>query len=235
MLEIVGLFHSSKKRMDNKLIEMKKKINVKIECFCLIFISIFLFRCQGNVQENKDCSKFANEIYQEVSDTSLAKEAFEFQEYLLEKFGEKSVKGINYEAYHLQFYSSFGYGKSVKFVNKNGVYSIAVKCVTKEGLYPDCKEYAIRIDKEEWNELERMIYEFNFWTEEDFKTNKDVLDGYAYILEGNRPQAKKCNKKTYKLVGRGSPIYDKIGALCDYILGYESQLKFKYEQSNKIK
>ncbi len=214
---------------------MQKKINIKLEYFCLIFISIFLFRCQGNVQGSKDCSKFANEIYQEVSDTTLAKEAFEFQEYLLEKFGEKSVKGINYEAYHLQFYSSFGYGKSVKFVNKNGVYSIAVKCVTKEGLYPDCKEYAIRIDKEEWNELERMIYEFNFWTEEDFKTNKDVLDGYAYILEGNRPQAKKCNKKTYKLVGRGSPRYDKIGALCGYILDYEGQLKFKYEQSNKIK
>ncbi|WP_421799539.1 hypothetical protein [Haliscomenobacter sp.] len=214
---------------------MKKKMNMKLKCFCLVFISIILFRCQGNVQKNKDCSKFENEIYQEVSDTSLAKEAFDFQKYLLEKFGEKSVKGINYGAYHLQFYSSFGYGKSVKFVNKNGVYSIAVKCITKEELYPDCKEYAIRIDKEEWNELERMIYEFNFWTEEDFKTSKDVLDGYAYILEGNRPEAKKCNKKIYKLVGRGSPKYDKIGALCDYILGYESQLKFKYEQSNKIK
>ncbi len=221
--------------MNSKSIAMKKKINIKLEYFCLIFISIFLFRCQGNVQKNKDCSKFANEIYQEVSDTSLAKEAFEFQKYLLEKFSEESVKGLNYEAYHLQFYSSHGYGESVKFVNKNGVYSIAIKCRSKEEWLPDCKEYEIRIDKEEWNELERMIYEFNFWTEEDFKTNKGVLDGYAYILEGNRPEAKKCNKKAYKLVGRGSPRYDKIGALCGNILDYEDQLKFKYEQRNKIK
>lgn len=218
-----------------KSFEMKKKIKMKLKCFCLFFVPIILFGCEGDFLKNKDCSKFANEIYQEVSDTSLVKEAFNFQKYLLEKFGEKSVKVINYEAYHLQFYSSFGYGKSVKFVNKNGVYSIAVKCVTKEELYPDCKEYKIRIDKEEWNELERMIYEFNFWTEEDFKANKDVLDGYAYILEGNRPEAKKCNKKTYKLVGRGSPRYDKIGALCGYILDYEEQLRFRYEQSNKIK
>lgn len=101
--------------------------------------------------------------------------------------------------------------------------------------YPDCKEYKIRIDSAEWNELERMIDEFNFWTEENFKVNKDVLDGSAYILEGNRPQAKKCGKKTYKLVARGSPRFDKIGALCGYILDYEEQLKFKYAQSNRIK
>lgn len=214
---------------------MKKKINIKIEYFCLIFISTILFRCQGNIQENKDCSRFANEVYKEVSDTSLAKGAFDYQKILLERFAETSVKGLNYEAYHLQFYSSHGYGKSVKFENKNSVYSIAVKCRTKDDWLPDCKEYEIGIDKEEWNELECMIYEFNFWTEEDFKTNKDVLDGYVYILEGNRPEAKKCNRKTYKLVARGSPRYDKIGALCSYILEYEDQLKFKYEQLNKIK
>lgn len=214
---------------------MKKKINIKPEYLCLIFISIFLFRCQGKVRENRDCSKFANEIYKEVSDTSLAKEAFGYQKYLLEKFDEQSVKGLNYEAYHLQFYSSHGYGKSVKFENKNSVYSIAVKCITQGDWLPDCREYKIGIDREEWNELERMIYEFNFWTEEDFKTNKDVLDGYVYILAGNRPEAKKCNKKAYKLVGRSSPGYDKIGALCGYILDYEDQLKFKYEQRNKLK
>lgn len=214
---------------------MKKKISSKLKYLFLIFISIFLFRCQWNAQENKACSKFANEIYQEVSDTSLAKEAIDFQQYLLEKFGEESVKGLNYEAYHLLFYSAHGYGESVKFEHKNGVYSIAVKCVTKEELFPDCKEYKIRIDSTEWNELERMIYEFNFWTEEDFKANKDVLDGYAYILEGNRPKAKKCGKKSYKLVGRGAPRFDKIGALCGYILDYEGQLKLKYEQMNKIK
>lgn len=209
---------------------MNRKMNIKLKYFFLIIIAILLFRCQ----KNRDCLRFANEIYQEVSDTSLAKGAFDYQKYLLEKFCEESVKGLNYEAYHLQFYSSHGYGKSVRFERKNGVCSIAVKCITKEEWYPDCKEYKIRIDSAEWNELERMIDEFNFWTEEDFKVNKDVLDGYAYILEGNRPKAEKCGKKAYKLVARGSPRFDKIGALCGYILDYEGQLKFKYEQSSEI-
>ena len=175
---------------------MKKKTSIRLEYCYLIFILIFLFSCQENVQENKDCSKFVNEIYKEVvSDTSLVRGVLDYQKILLERFDESSVKGLNFEAYHLQFYSSMGYGKSVKFENN----------------------------------------EFNFWTEKEFKVNTDVLDGYAYFLEGNRPEAEKCNKKTYKLVALGSPRYDKIGALCDYILEYEDQLKFKYEQMNKIK
>ena len=215
---------------------MKKKLNIRLEYCCVIFISIFLFSCQKNVQENKDCSKFANEIYKGgVSDTSLTREALNYQKKLLERFGETSVNGLNYEAYYLQFYSTHGYGKSVKFEKKNGGCLITVKCKTKEEWLPDCKEYQIGIDIEEWTELERMIYEFNFWTEEHVKTDKDVLDGYVFLLEGNRPEAEKCDKKTYKLVARGSPRYDKIGALCDYILAYEDQLKFKYEQMNKIK
>lgn len=217
--------------MNIKLMKMQKKINIKLKSLCLILISMFLLRCQGN----KDCSKFANEIYKEISDTSLRKEAFDYQKNLLENFCETSVKGLNYEAYHLQFYSAHGYGKSVKFEHKKGVYSIAVKCLTKEDSLPDCKAYQIRIDREEWNKLEQMIYEFDFWTAEDFRSNKGVLDGYAYLLEGNRPEAKKCDKKTYKLVARGSPEYDKMGALCDYILQYECQLKFRYKQSNKMK
>ena len=49
------------------------------------------------------------------------------------------------------------------------------------------------------------------------------------------PTTKKCNKKTYKLVARGTPRYDKMGALCENILEYESHLRFQYEQMNKIK
>ena len=215
---------------------MNKKTLIRLEYYSLIFILIFLLSCQENVQENIDCSKFADEIYEkEVSDTSLVRKVFDYQKFLLEKFGETSVKGLNYEAYHLQLHSSHGHGKSVKFEKKNNGCSITVKCKTKGEWLQDCKEYAIGIEREEWDELEKMIYEFNFWTEEDFKTNENVLDGFTYLLEGNRPEAKKCNKKTYKLIARGSPMYDKIGALCEYIFEYEDQLKFRYEQLNKIK
>lgn len=215
---------------------MKKKTNIGLEYCYLIFIGIFLFCCQGNVQEKQNCSKFANEIYKEgVSDTSLAREAFYYQKILLERFGETSVKGLHYEAYSMQFYSTLGYGKSVKFEKRNGGCSITIKCNPKGEWLSDCKEYQIGIDIEEWNKLESMIYEFDFWTEEDFKANKDVLDGCVFLLEGNRPEAVNCDKKTYKLVARGSPRYDKIGALCNYIFEYEEHLKFTYEQMNEIK
>lgn len=216
---------------------MKNKINTKLQYSCMILILIFLFSCKENVQKEKDCAKFIKEIYQEVvSDTTFVRGILDYQKILLERFGESSVKGLNFEAYHLQYYSTMGYGKSVKFENRNGICSIAVKCRTIGNCCPDYKEYEIGIDKEEWDELEKMIYEFNFWTEEDFKDNKGaVLDGYVYLLEGNRPQAEKCDKRTYKLVARGSPRYDKMGALSNYILEFEDQLKFKYEQKKKIK
>ena len=214
---------------------MNKKATIVLKYACLIFISIFLFACQGNVQENKDCSKCADEIYKEVSDTSLLNSVFGFQKNLLEKFSESSVKGLDHEAYHLQFYSSFGYGKSVKFEHNNGVYSIVVKCGTTKERLDECKEYAIVIDWEDWDKLEKMIYEFDFWTEEDVWRERLVADGFLYILEGNRPEAKKCNKKAYKIIARGSPGYEKMGALCNYIFSFEQQLKLKYEQRYMIR
>lgn len=215
---------------------MKNEGNKRMNYFGLILISILIISCQSKFQEKESCSTYANENYPKLTpDTSLIKEAFEYQEILLERFGESSVKGLNHEAYHLQFYSSHGYGKSVKFEKKVRGCTISVKCKSKKEWYEDCKEYQIEIDEDEWDELEKMIYEFNFWTAEDFRANQGVLDGYALFLAGNRPQAEKCNKKTYKLVGRGSPRYDKMEALCDNILEYEEQIKFRYEQLNKIK
>jgi hypothetical protein len=210
-------------------IEMQDKSNNKsIYCY-LILILICLISCQEKVQENGECSKFIHEKYLEKQfDSVLVKEASEYREILLKRFDEISIKGINHEAYHLQFYSSHGFGKSVKFEKNISGCSLNIKCISKVEWSPDCENYQIRISEEEWNEFEKMIYEFNFWTEEEFRGNKNVLDGYVYFLEGNRPEAKKCNKRTYQLIGRGSPRFDKIGALCDYISEYEYQLALRY-------
>ncbi len=215
-------------------IKKMKKIKTILAFSFQAFITLVLFGCQTNAQNNKDCAGIENEVYkEEVTDLS-EKDALGYQKTLLERFGETSVKGLSNEAYQLQFYSINGFGKSVKFEETNGGCSISVKCMFKEVQRPDCKEYKIDIEKKEWNKLKGMIYEFNFWTEENFRMNNNVLDGFVFLLEGNRPDAEKCGKKTYKLVVRGSPEYNKIGALCDYILDYEDRLKFKYEQLNKI-
>jgi hypothetical protein len=201
--------------------------NKKSIFYTLIFALIFLSTCQ--VKE--ECVKFIDEEYLDVQiDSNFLVGAFEYKDRLIKKFGETPIKDLNYSAYHLQFFSSFGFGQSIKFEKKDFGYLLSVKCITKEGYLQDCNEYQAIIDEEDWNELEEMIYEFNFWTAQQFKKSSgDVLDGFTYCLEGNRPEAINCNKKTYQFIVRSSPRYDKIGALCDYIMRYEFNLAQKYK------
>ena len=215
---------------------MKININQNSVCLFLVSIFIFLFSCQLNNEVKDECLKYADEKYAELkTDTALVVEANKNYKYLLTRFDENPIEGLNHEAYRLLFYSSFAYGKIIKFEKGNNSWSLSVKCHNYNDAAEECKEYQIGIDKEEWDEFEKMVYEFNFWTAEDFRATKNVLDGYVFFLEGNRPEAKKCKKKTYKLVGRGSPRYDRMDALCHNILAYENQIKFRYEQLNKIK
>lgn len=192
--------------------------------------------CKENKDQQADCSKFINEIYQTIPvDSQTIKEVYDYQDYLLKKFNDTSIKQLNYEAYHLQFYSTHGFGKAVKFERKKfeGIdglyYYLSVKCLKDEDWNPDCENYVIGLEKEEWDIFEQLIYEFDFWVEESkFLNNENVLDGYGYLLEGIRPEAKKCNKKTYQFIVRGSPEFDKMGALSEYILAYEEQLAARY-------
>lgn len=198
---------------------------------CLVAVLMALTNCTQIMQGPDDCSKFANEEYlEEQVDSSLMVTEPEYQDGLKERFNDVSVKGVGYEAYNLQYISSWGHGKLVKFEKQKGNYSLSVKCGGKENSNKKCKEYKIRISEEEWDELERMIYEFNFWTEETVRVNLSATDGYAYFLEGNRPAAEKCGKKSYKLTVRGAMVYDKLDALCGNILDYEDQLAFYYRE-----
>lgn len=104
-----------------------------------------------------------------------------------------------------------------------------MKCIGDEGWNDECEEYQNTIDEEEWQELEKMIYEYDFWTAQHFRSNQNVLDGYILILEGVRTGAADCNIDTHKLVARGSPQYDKIGDLCHNIIDYEQTLRMRYE------
>ena len=215
---------------------MKTNMLKKSNFIFLVFIFIVIAGCQNLSKSNDECSKFKNEIYTEhIIDSKMKTEALTTHKSLLRKFNEDSVEELNHESYQMQFYSSHGNGKLIRFEKKNSGGILSVKCNGKVDWQSECKEYQIDIELDEWHVIENMIYEFNFWTSEEFRENKNVLDGYVYFLEGKRPKAEKCNKKIFKLVGRSSPRYDKIAALCENILEYEDQLKFRYEQMNKIK
>lgn len=202
--------------------------------YFILLLLLGLTNCQEKAQKLEECSKFEHEVYlEESTDSVLVREALEYHNILLQRFANTSIKALAHESYHVQFYSSHGFGRSLKFEQRMDGYYLSKKCVSRNDSAPKCEEYQIEINKEDWDKLEWIIYEFNFWTTENFRTNRDVLDGYVYYLAGNRPAAKKCNKKTYKLVGRGSPDYDKMEALCYYLERYEEQLANKY--GNRVK
>lgn len=194
--------------------------------YLLLVVITILASCQVKPEQ---CLKIIHEKYPNGQVYPvLFQQAIEEKDSLLEDFNETPIKNLDHTAYHLLFYSSHGYGRSIKVEQKDSTYLLSQKNIPREGWFPERENYQIRISEEEWAEFEAMIYEFDFWTAQHMKINQDVLDGFVYFLEGNRPSAKKCKKRTYQLLVRGSPEYDKIGALCDYILRYEEELSLKY-------
>ncbi len=200
---------------------------VKSIFWSIAFGLICLFGCRAK----QECPELERKAYSDKQvDSVLAKQISDYRDTLLNRFEETPIKGLNYKAYHLLFHSSHGYGESIKFeINDYGCF-LTVKCIKKGDYLPECLNYKTKITEEEWNQLEEMMYEFDFWTAGPFRNNENVLDGYGFFLEGNKPEAAVCGKKTYQLVVRGSPRYDKIGALCEYIMEYKEQLVFRYSQ-----
>ena len=198
----------------------------KIFYLLQVLIIIISLSCQNK----KDCSDFMNETYlDEQIDPGEMQKLLAERDTLLRRFDVKPIKGQNQAIYHLLYYSSHGFGQSIKFEKKDSSYFLTSKCLVKTGWPSECENFHMEITKSAWDDFEKMIYEFNFWTENQLEANRNVLDGFVFILEGVRPEAEKCGKRTYQLIGRGSPQYDKIGELCKCIINYKEQIGFHYQ------
>lgn len=131
----------------------------------------------------------------------------------------------------MMYYSSHSFGTSIKIEKKESTCYLKVKCFSRNDWNPQCDGgYETQLTEEEWMEFEGMIYEFDFWTADQLNEKSEGLDGCAYLIEGIRPDAESCGKRTYRLLGRSSPRFDKIGALCDNIISYERTLAFDHGQ-----
>ena len=209
---------------------MKNSFCCKSILYIFLLVSLFFSSCNTKNTRNENCIKYQNEEYSNIEiDTSLKNDFLNYHKYLLKEFNEKSIKELPYESYQLLYFTSHGYGKLIRFEKIDSSYSMEVKCIKNPDFF-SCNDSLIEITEDEWDQLEEMIYEFNFWTEESFRKPRESLDGYIFLLEGNRPEAEKCNKKTYSLIGRGPFRYDKMSALCWNIVDYQYRLTFYYEQ-----
>ncbi len=193
----------------------------------------FVLLCLLSCRESAECVLYAKEIYpQYQEDSVMLLKAQQYRDLLLERFNETPVQGSKHNSYHFLYYCAHGYGKSIKVEVKEGAYFLTVKCVAKEGWPFDCNNYQVQISETEWNDFENTISRSDFWSAKRLGVrNENVLDGSVYIIEGNRPDAAKCDKRTYQFVGRQLLGLDTLDILYHSIEQYETALAAKYNSS----
>ena len=191
----------------------------------LVILSLLVLSCSNGKTKNTECSKFSDEIYPKEDLEQYDFNVNEMLDYYLSKFEGSSIKGSKNQSYQMMFYSSHNYGKLIKIESSGAGAIIYVKCIEhiEAGYY--CTEGDLKIDSSDWKTFQSMIYEFNYWTENQIEINTDYLDGSGFLLEGNRPEATNCGKKNYNLTIRGNPEYDKIAALCEEIIVFEDMMR----------
>ena len=193
-----------------------------VPAFLIFSILIISLSCDNDMDKDL-CGKYEEEYYHESNDTIQFDELENIHNKFLKSNELKEIKGNDFETYRLIWYSAFGNGKAITFQKRYVSYKLTVESLGEYNEYLECEEYELAIEKEEWEKFERMIYEFDYWTADRYR-NRIVADGFMYVLEGNRPDAKFCDKRSYNLVFRWSPKFDKIGSLCENILVLSSLL-----------
>lgn len=177
------------------------------------------------------CCKNQNTIENKFTplDFKLKLEALNYRDYVIQKFND-TIPNKKYDYYYLIYYNAFNEGNSIQFVKKGNRYFLTEKVrYPKEGS-PLFSHYSMELNEEDWERVENMVNDFDFWTEKQFKHNR-VLDGYHYYLEVNKSLG---NEKKHRIVGRFSPRYDKIGALCEYIIQFKEVLFYNHEANKKL-
>ena len=205
------------RQIQHKFISFRE-VNVAIT---VILISFLLYSCDRNQSGSIDCSFFANEVYLTENFAELGIDINETREFYLSQFDASSIKGHESEAYQMVFYSTHRFGRVIKIEKTPEGALLSSKCLEhpEAGYY--CFDGQLELDSSAWHTFHQMIYEFNYWTEPQVKYSPPALDGYGFVLEGVRPSAHLCKKKSYNIVIRGSALYDKIAALCGEIMNFE--------------
>lgn len=158
-------------------------------------------------------------------DSLLMSQAKAFRKRLLVEFNDTTFStDKNY--YHYLYYSSFDYGVSVRFEKEDTLFFLKIKTLHPQDSSIRLSYYETQISKYEWEFLEYMVDDYDFWYAPELKT-RQVLDGHTDFLEANRVE-KEMNQ--HKFIARRGVQYDKIEALCANIYSYQEELVFKYKQ-----
>ena len=133
------------------------------------------------------------------------------------------IGGNEDEIIRVMYYSSFHYGKALEFSRNNNSTSLTKHCKNIEN-YPDtCTAKNFVIPTYHWEEVKKLLTEYEFYTEEKFQVAEDVLDGYIYIIEA-KIKSSVDDKVIHRVLGRVSTDNNKILKLCESLFEYERKL-----------
>lgn len=172
--------------------------------------------------QSKSCEKFIDENYDKHNSNLPDSVRSQIESYLI-NLEEPSIHNSKFETYRLlTSYALSNRYNSFLFQKKGSISELTFKeheYDPKTKTFETIEETRKLLSESEWAHLQYLIYKFEFWTEKEMKIREGVTDGYSYVLEGCRPQAKLCSKKTNKLLLRvNSADTDNIKWLCDDLI-----------------
>ena len=154
------------------------------------------------------CEKYKNEIYtgKTLEQTFDSTRLNGFKQYLI-MLHEHEINTLNYESYRLIAHVSHVPSYIIQIENKNSIYHVTHKKLIhdSDSTFVVVKQIEKQLSADEWAKFIAFIYQKNYWTL-PINTNKyDVLDGGQYTIEGRRPNAEICGKRSYHLITSDHP------------------------------
>lgn len=192
----------------------------------LIFIPLII-SCSDH------CSKFESESYSE--EVLLIEEEAKSSLRTLDTYiGEDKYRTQPYEAYRLMYGSAESVEKMLIRIGENddGYYIInkaftAKSTPNNQGMKVELLENNVYVlDKKDWLDFQSTIYNMSYWTMPEM-TNHTGYRGVSYFIDGYRPQAKECGKRTEHLVTRWNPTADNYYAIANKMIRLLKSYKAK--------
>jgi hypothetical protein len=186
--------------------------------FYVVSICLSLLACNN-------CRKCENEQYDESDTLTLNSENFGYIKKCFDAVKQTDITQKDVASFRMWYRFSFGKYEHLIHLSKTEK-GCSLKSITVNNVFVDGTWTTLVVDStikelpiEKWDAFENLIYSAQFWTLTQ-RIDDKVLDGHAFILEGYRPEAKPCGKRTYHIIGRWSPRSEPLRSLCDSLLAY---------------
>jgi hypothetical protein len=186
--------------------------------FFIISICLSFLACNN-------CSKFENEQYNESDTLTLNSEHFFYVKNCFDAVKETDITQKDMASFRMWYRFSFGKYEYIIHLSKTEK-GCTLKSMAVDNIFNDSKWTTLVVDStikelsiEKWNTFENLIYNAQFWTLTQLIDDRG-LDGHTFVLEGYRPEAEPCGKRSYHIIGRWSPRSEPLRTLCDSLLAY---------------